>query len=50
MLSDGSYQSGQQSPLLRQPLTIFITFVLMLIAFATSANAHDVTPGDAGYI
>lgn len=50
MLSDRSYQSGQQSPLLRQPLTIFITFVLMLIAFATSANAHDVTPGDAGYI
>lgn len=34
----------------RQPLTLLTSAILMLLAFATSAYAHDVTPGDAGYI
>jgi hypothetical protein len=35
---------------LRQSLIVFTTTVLVLLAFATSAYAHAVTPGDAGYI
>jgi hypothetical protein len=35
---------------LRQSLILFTIIVLILITFATSAFAHDVTPGDAGYI
>jgi hypothetical protein len=35
---------------LRQSLIVFTTSLLVLIAFATSAYAHAVTPGDAGYI
>jgi hypothetical protein len=50
MLPNRSYRSGQQSHPMRQPLTLFTTVVLMLMTFATSAYAHDVTPGDAGYI
>ena len=50
MSPNRSFRSGPQSHPLRQSLTIFTTVVLMLMAFATSAYAHDVTPGDAGYI
>lgn len=50
MLPNRSYRSGQSTHPMRQPLTIFTAVVLMLMAFATSAYAHDVTPGDAGYI
>lgn len=50
MLLNRSYRPGQQSHPMRQSLTLFTTVVLMLMAFATSAYAHDVTPGDAGYI
>src|SRR6056297_1725323 len=50
MLPNRSFRSGQQSHPLRQPLTLLAAVVLLLIAFATSAHAHDVTPGDAGYI
>jgi len=35
---------------MRQSLILCTTIVLMLIAFATSAYAHAVTAGDAGYI
>jgi hypothetical protein len=35
---------------LRQSLILCTTIVLILIAFATSAYAHAVTAGDAGYI
>jgi hypothetical protein len=35
---------------MRQSLTIFTTVVILLMTFATSAYAHAVTPGDAGYI
>ena len=35
---------------MRQSLTIFTIAVLMHMVFSTSAYAHDVTPGDAGYI
>lgn len=45
-----SYRLGAVAHDMRQPLTQITTAVLMLLAFATSANAHDVTPGDAGYI
>jgi hypothetical protein len=45
-----SYRSAHLTYDLRQPLTLFTAVVLMLMAFATSAHAHDVTPGDAGYI
>ncbi|WP_212580117.1 HupE/UreJ family protein, partial [Roseovarius gaetbuli] len=35
---------------MRQSLTIFTAALLLLMAFATSAYAHDVTLGDAGDI
>lgn len=35
---------------LRQPVILLINVVLILMACASSAYAHDVTPGDAGYI
>lgn len=35
---------------MRQSLTIFTIAVLMHMVFSTSAYAHDVTSGDAGYI
>ncbi|SHL84605.1 HupE / UreJ protein [Roseovarius marisflavi] len=50
MLPNRSYRSGPQAHAMRQPWTIFAATVLMLIALATSASAHAVTPGDAGYI
>jgi hypothetical protein len=50
MIPNRSYRSGHPSHALRQSLILFTTFVLMLIAFATSAYAHAVTSGDAGYI
>ncbi len=50
MIPNRSYRSGHPSHALRQTLILFTTIVLMLIAFATSAYAHAVTPGDAGYI
>ena len=50
MLPNRSYWSGPQAHSMRQPWTIFTAILLMLMAFATSAYAHDVTPGDAGYI
>lgn len=50
MIPNRSYRSGRTSHALRQSLILFTTIVLMLIAFATSAYAHAVTPGDAGYI
>jgi len=50
MIPNRSYRSGHPSHALRQSLILFTTIVLMLIAFATSAYAHAVTPGDAGYI
>lgn len=33
-----------------RPLTIFTTVIALALTFATAAYAHDVTPGDAGYI
>ena len=45
-----SYRSGQPSHALRHSLILLTTILLMLIAFATSAYAHAVTVGDAGYI
>jgi hypothetical protein len=50
MIPNRSHWSGQPSHALRQPLILFTIIVLILITFATSAYAHDVTPGDAGYI
>jgi len=50
MKPNRSYRSGHPSHALRQTLILFTTIVLILIAFATSAYAHAVTPGDAGYI
>ncbi len=50
MIPNRSYRSGHPSHALRQSLIVFTTTLLMLIAFATSAYAHAVTPGDAGYI
>ena len=50
MLPNLVFRSGPQSHPLRQSLILFTTVVLMLMAFATSAYAHDVNPGDAGYI
>lgn len=45
-----SYRLGRQSHPVRQLLTVLSHVALTLMAFATSAYAHDVTPGDAGYI
>jgi hypothetical protein len=50
MIPNRSYRSGHPSHALRQSLIVFTTTLLVLIAFATSAYAHAVTPGDAGYI
>jgi hypothetical protein len=50
MIPNRSYRSGHPSHALRQSLIVFTTTLLMLIAFATSAYAHAVTAGDAGYI
>ena len=50
MIPNRSYRSGNPSHALRQSLIVFTTTLLVLIAFATSAYAHAVTPGDAGYI
>lgn len=50
MIPNRSYRSGQPSHALRHSLILLTSLVLMLIAFATSAYAHAVTPGDAGYI
>ena len=50
MIPNRSYRSGHPSHVLRQSLIVFTTSLLVLIAFATSAYAHAVTPGDAGYI
>nr|WP_085310908.1 HupE/UreJ family protein [Planktotalea arctica] len=50
MIPNRSYRSGHPSHALRQSLIVFTTSLLVLIAFATSAYAHAVTPGDAGYI
>ena len=35
---------------MRRPLTLLFTTFAALLACATTALAHDVTPGDAGYI
>ena len=45
-----SFRSGNLVRDKRQSLTLCTTLALMLLAFATSASAHAVTPGDAGYI
>lgn len=50
MIPNRSCRSGDPSRALRQSLIFFTTIVLMLMAFATSAYAHAVTEGDAGYI
>jgi len=50
MIPNRSRRSGHPSHALRQSQILCTTIVLMLIAFATSAYAHAVTPGDAGYI
>jgi len=50
MIPNRSYRSGNPSHALRHSLIVFTTTLLVLIAFATSAYAHAVTPGDAGYI
>ncbi len=41
---------GVLSHNMRQPLIFHTSTVLMLFAFVAAAHAHDVTPGDAGYI
>ena len=50
MIPNRSYRSGNPSHALRHSLIVFTTTLLVLIAFATSAYAHAVTPGDAGHI
>lgn len=50
MIPNRSCRSGHPTHALRQSLILCTTIVLMLIAFATSAYAHAVTAGDAGYI
>lgn len=50
MIPNRPHRSGHLSRALWQSLTLCTTMVLMLIALATSAFAHAVTPGDAGYI
>jgi hypothetical protein len=45
-----SFWSGKLVHDMHSPLMLCTTLVLMLLAFATSASAHAVTPGDAGYI
>jgi len=50
MILNRSYRSGHPWHALRQSLILCTTILLMLVAFATSAYAHAVTPGDAGYI
>ncbi len=50
MIPHRSFRSGLLARCNRQPLIRLITLAAMLIAFATSAFAHDVTAGDAGYI
>lgn len=42
--------SGLASHDMRRPLTLLFTMIAALLACATTALAHDVTPGDAGYI
>ena len=42
--------SGAPSHDMRRPLTLLFTVIAALLACATTALAHDVTPGDAGYI
>ena len=42
--------SGPASHDMRRPLTLLFTTIAALFACATTALAHDVTPGDAGYI
>lgn len=43
-------RSGYVTLHLRQSLTILTTIASLFLAFATSAYAHEVTPGDTGYI
>jgi hypothetical protein len=50
MLPTLIFRSGQPPQLMRRSLTTFTAALLLLMAFVTSAYAHDVTPGDAGYI
>lgn len=50
MIPNRSCRSGHLSQRMRQYLMTITTVMLTLIACATSAFAHDVTPGDAGYI
>ena len=42
--------SGPASHDMRRPLILLFTTIAALLACATTALAHDVTPGDAGYI
>lgn len=42
--------SGPASHDMRRPLTLLFNTFAALLACATTALAHDVTPGDAGYI
>lgn len=50
MIPNRSYSSGRVSHFVRHALIVFTSVATALIAFAATAYAHDVTPGDAGYI
>ena len=45
-----SHWSGPASRDMWRPLTLLFTTIAALLACVTTALAHDVTPGDAGYI
>ncbi|WP_372992110.1 HupE/UreJ family protein [Sulfitobacter sp.] len=50
MILNRSYRSGRLSHVVRHASILFLVITAVLTAFATTASAHAVTPGDAGYI
>lgn len=50
MIHNRLNRSGWWSHHVPRPLTVFATVIALSLTFATAAYAHDVTPGDAGYI
>lgn len=50
MIQNRSDRSGPLSYALRHALILTTLVLAALAAFASTAHAHDVTPGDAGYI
>ncbi|MDF1720796.1 MAG: HupE/UreJ family protein [Minwuia sp.] len=50
MMNNRSFGSGGASQHVRRHLMLGAAALITLLALATTANAHNVTPGDAGYI